>query len=141
MTSTLTAPYTPASVRITNPDLRAGAASAIRKRDEGPWSHRRSGRVVCPDRKENTMNDCIVEAEDPRRTCAVAMCLAALLVLIALISSVMLACRGSDFGLVAANSYITRGAGGYTAAIAALVLPFAVLATPLGGRDQRLNSD
>jgi len=78
------------------------------------------------------MNDCIVEPEDPRRTCAVATCLAALL-LIALLSSVMLACRGSGFGLVAANLHITWGAGGYTVAIAALVLPFAVLAAPLGG--------
>ena len=79
------------------------------------------------------MNDCIVEPEDPRRTCAAATCLAALLLVIALISSVMLVCRGSGFGLVAANSHITWGAGGYTVAIAALVLPFAVLATPLGG--------
>ena len=86
------------------------------------------------------MNDCIVEPEDPRRTCALATCLAALL-LIALISSAMLACRGSGFGLVAANSHITWGAGGCTATIAALVLPFAVLATALGGSDERLNRD
>ena len=78
------------------------------------------------------MTDCIVEPEDPRRTCAVATGLAALL-LIALTSSVMLACRGSGFGLVAATSHITWGAGGYTVAIVAMVLPFAVLAEPLGG--------
>ena len=130
MTSTLTAPYAPASVRTPSRGLPAGAGSAIRKRDEGLWSHRRSGRVVCPDRKENTMNDCIVESGDPRRTCAVATCLAALLLVIALISSVMLACRGSGFGLIAANSHITWGAGGYTVAIAALILAFAVLAAP-----------
>ena len=86
------------------------------------------------------MNDCIVEPDDPRPNCAVATCLAALL-LIALISSVMLVCRGSGFGLVAANSHITWGAGGYTVAIAALVLPFAVLATPLGGRDEPQSRD
>lgn len=79
------------------------------------------------------MNDCIVEPEDPRRTCAVATCLAALLLLIALISSVMLACRGSGFGLVAANSHITWVAGGCTVPITALVLLFAVLATSSAG--------
>ena len=79
------------------------------------------------------MNDRIVKPEDPRRTCAVATCLAALLLVIALISSVILTCRGSGFGLVAANSHITWGAGGYTVALAALVLPFAVLAAPSEG--------
>jgi len=79
------------------------------------------------------MNDCIVEPDDPRPNCAVATCLAALLLVIALISSVTLACRGSGFGLVAANTHITWGAGGYTVAIAALVLPFAVLAAPREG--------
>ena len=76
------------------------------------------------------MNDCIVEPDDPRPNCAVATCLAALLLVIALISSVMLACRGSGFGLVAATSHLAWGAGGYTVAIAALVLPFAILAAP-----------
>jgi hypothetical protein len=134
MTSTLSALYAPASVRTPSRGLSVGAGSPIRKRDEGPWSHGRSGRVVCRDGQASSTNDSIVEPEDSRRARVVATCLAALLLLIALISSVMLACRGSDFGLVAANSYITRGAGGFTVAIAALVLPFAVLATPLAGR-------
>ena len=88
------------------------------------------------------MNDRIVEPEDPREIGVVAAtCVAALLLVIALISTVMLACRGSGLGLVTANSIITWGSGGYSVAISTLVLPFAVLAAPLGGRDGRLHRD
>ena len=69
----------------------------------------------------------------PLAVVALRTSMAALLLVIALISSVMMACRGSGFGLVAATSHITWGAGGYTGAFAALVLPFAVLAAPLRG--------
>ena len=61
------------------------------------------------------MNDCIVKPEDPRRSGVVAAtCMAALLLVVALISSVILAYRGTGFGLVTADSHITWGAGGYT---------------------------
>ena len=56
------------------------------------------------------MNDRIVEPEDPREIGVVAAtCVAALLLVIALISTVMLACRGSGFGLVTANSHHHMG--------------------------------
>ena len=84
-----------------------------------------SGSGNCPDRAENRMNDGIVNAGDARRTgVTAAMCVVALLG-VALASSVDLAFGGTGFDLVTTSSQMTWGAGGYTVAIAALVLLFA----------------
>ena len=85
------------------------------------------------------MNDGAMKRGDARRTAvAAAMCVAAVLE-IAVVASIGLACSGTGFDLVTISAQMTWGAGGYTVAIAALVLAFAVPAAPIGRRDERPN--
>jgi hypothetical protein len=71
------------------------------------------------------MSDSTTKLEDAQRSSVMAAMYLAVPSVIALAASVHMACNRSGFDLVTTGSHMTWGAGGYTVAIAALVLPFA----------------
>ena len=82
------------------------------------------------------MSDSTTKPEDTRRNGVMAAMYVAILCVIAVAASLHLAFSGSGYDLVATTSHMAWGAGGFTAAIAALLLPFAALAAPRGAGDE-----
>jgi len=87
---------------------------------------------ACRHRKENTMSDSTLV--ETRRTGVMAAICVAILSVVAAAASLHFARSGSGFDLLTTSSHMAWGLDGHTVAIAALVLPFAVLAAPKGSR-------
>ena len=82
------------------------------------------------------MSDSTTKLEDTRRSGVMAAMYVAVLCGIAVAASLHLAFSGSGFDLVATTSHMVWGAGGYTGAIAAMVLPLVALVAPRGAGDE-----
>ena len=82
------------------------------------------------------MSDSTTKYENNPRSGVMAAIYVAILCVIAVAVSLHLAFNGSGFDLVATTSHMAWGTGGYTAVIAALVLPFAALGAPRGAGDE-----
>jgi hypothetical protein len=82
------------------------------------------------------MNDGTNEPDYTRPSSAIAALSVPALLLLAALSSLNRASSATHLDPGAISSHMTWGAGGLAGATAALVLPFVVLAAPLGGRDE-----
>ena len=82
------------------------------------------------------MNDSMTKPGDTRRRGLMAATYVAIVCVTAVASSLHLAFSGSGFDVVGMTSNMGWGAGGYTAVIVALVLPFAAFVAPRGACDE-----